>query len=395
MAPTPYEPGHSYNDPAGGSPASIGTQMYDHYYQRKALIEMKRMQYFLPLASSVAMPKHMGRKIKRFEYIPLLDDENINSQGIDAEGLVIADGNLYGSSKDVGTIAGKMPTVGEHGGRVNRVGFHRRELEGTFQRYGFFSEYTEDSMQFDNDSDLMMHINRETIYGANEITEDLIQMDLINYAGVVRYPGAATQKSEVDATTITYRDLLRLHIDLNQNRTPLQTTVFTGSRLEDTLTIPSGRIMYIGSELQPMFEEMVDLHGDRAYIPVQKYAAGTHTMNGELGTVAHFRLIVVPEMQHFAGVGGDATGLDEYYSEGGNLNLYPCLIVGSESFATIGFATDGAKSKFKIYHKKPGESMADRMDPYGLSGFMSIQFFYGFMPLRTERLAIFYSAAQM
>ncbi|MGQ3469476.1 hypothetical protein, partial [Xanthomonas campestris] len=35
------------------------------------------------------------------------------------------------------------------------------------------------------------------------MTEDLLQIDLLNSAGVVRYPGAATQDSEVDATRQT------------------------------------------------------------------------------------------------------------------------------------------------------------------------------------------------
>ena len=391
----PYETPGSYNDPAGGTASTIGSQINTYYYQRKALIEMKREQYFQPLAMSIAMPKNMGKKIRRNVYIPLLEDENVNSQGIDASGAVIADGNLYGSSKDIGTITGKMPLLQEHGGRVNRVGFHRREIEGTFENYGFFSEYTEDSIDFDTDSDLMMHINRETLFGANEIVEDLLQIDLINNAGVIRYPGAAVDLAGVGLERITYRDLLRLHIDLNQNRTPLKTKVITGTRNIDTMTIPSGRVMYIGSELQPMFEEMVDLHGERAFIPVQKYGAGGMTMNGEIGTVGHFRLIVVPEMMHWAGAGADATGEPNYYQEGGKFNVYPMLVIGMESFTTVGWMSDGKVAKFKIYHRPPGEGAVTREDPYGKTGLMSLQFWYGFMPLRTERLALVYSAAEM
>jgi N4-gp56 family major capsid protein len=61
--------------------------------------------------------KNYGKKIKKYLYLPLLDDRNINDQGIDATGATIANGNLYGSSKDVGTIVGKLPTLTEHGGR--------------------------------------------------------------------------------------------------------------------------------------------------------------------------------------------------------------------------------------------------------------------------------------
>lgn len=107
------------------------------------------------------MPKNYGKTIKRYHYLPLLDDANINDQGLDAAGATIANGNLYGSSKDIGTIIGKLPNLSETGGRVNRVGFKRVELTGTLEKYGFFEEWTQESMDFDSDAELEMHINRE------------------------------------------------------------------------------------------------------------------------------------------------------------------------------------------------------------------------------------------
>lgn len=394
--------GRQYNDPAGGTPSNIGSQMNDFYYQKKALVEVKKEQYFSPLADVTSMPKHFGKKIKKYHYIPLLDDENVNDQGIDATGATIANGNLYGSSKDIGTIPGKFPVLSETGGRVNRVGFKRKELEGSIEKFGFFDEYTQESLDFDSDAELMMHINREMIFGANEITEDMLQIDLINSAGVVKYSGAATDIVEVNkAAKVTYRDLLRLSIDLDNNRTPKQTRVVTGTRLVDTKTIPAARVMYIGSELQPTIEAMTDLHGNPAFIPVQKYASGGTVLNGEIGTVGYFRVVVVPEMLNWTGAGADATagtgddGEGTHYTTGGKYDVFPMLVVGDGSFTTIGFLTDGKTVKFKITHKKPGTETADRNDPYGEMGFMSIKWYYGFMVLRPERLAVHYSSAEL
>ena len=188
----------TYNDPAGGTPSKVGPQLQTFYFQKQALIEARKAQYFSQLADVTSMPKNMGKKIKRFHYIPLLDDANVNDQGIDASGAVIANGNLYGSSKDVGTISGKLPVLSEAGGRVNRVGFKRKELEGSLERFGFFDEYTQESLDFDSDAELEQHINREMITGANEITEDTLQIDLLNSAGVIKYAGDATTKAEID-----------------------------------------------------------------------------------------------------------------------------------------------------------------------------------------------------
>ena len=385
-----------YKDPVGGSPSSIGTQFSNFYYQKQALIEARKEQYFSQLADVTSMPKNMGKTIKRYHYIPLLDDANINDQGIDAAGAVIANGNLYGSSKDIGTIPGKLPVLSETGGRVNRVGFKRKELEGTFEKFGFFDEYTQESMDFDSDAELMQHINREMINGANEITEDALQIDLINAAGVIRYAGNATSNATIGADdVVSYGDIMRLSIDLDNNRCPKKTTAITGTRMIDTKVIPACRVMYIGSELLPTLRGLKDLHNEPAFIPVEKYAAGGTVLNGEAGSIDAFRVIVVPEMLKWAGAGADASASSTHYETGNKFDVFPMLVVGDQSFTTIGFQTDGKTVKFKIFHKKPGEATADRNDPYGETGFMSIKWYYGFMVLRPERIALIKTAATL
>jgi N4-gp56 family major capsid protein len=312
-------------------------------------------------------------------------------------------GNLYGSSKDIGTISGKLPVLSETGGRVNRVGFRRIELEGTIAKFGFFDEYTQESLDFDTDAELRTHINREMLFGANEITEDALQIDLINGAGVVRYAGTATSVSDMTGvdgseTEVTYRDLMKLSVDLDNNRCPKQTTVITGSRMIDTKVVRAARVMYIGSELTETVERMVDYHSDKAFIPLAHYADAGSPINGEIGTVGHFRMVVVPEMLHKAGVGvaegtNGANGLG-FRVTNGAYDAYPMLVVGDQSFTTIGFQTSGKATKFTVYHKAPGEGIANRDDPYGEVGFMSIKWYYGTMILRPERLAIIWTVAR-
>lgn len=457
-----------YGKPLAGTPSSIGSQARTDFFQKKALIEIRKEQYFTQLANTTAMPKNMGKKIKQYLYLPMLSDQNLNDQGIDAAGATLSvtaynvtlprltqvfassgaataaaaainavsagtatatgtsvtstkvalgnttqvlsaavaaavpgalvvrgSGNLYGSSKDIGTIVGKLPALSESGGRVNRVGFKRKDLEGTFEKFGFFDEYTKDSVDFDTDDGLMEHINREMLNGANEITEDALQIDLLNSAGVIRYAGAALQNSTMDATSlVSYGDIMRLGIDLDNNRTPKTTTVITGTRMIDTKTLPSGRIMYIGSELLPTIKAMKDLHNLPAFIPVEKYAAGGTTVTGEEGSVDKFRVVVVPEMLKWAGAGAAAADAT-FYSNGAFYDVFPMLVVGEASFTTISFQTDGKGVKFNIIHKAPGEATADRNDPYGQTGFMSILWFYGFMVLRPERIGLIKTIAKM
>ncbi len=294
-----------------GNLSTMSPQLLDQYFQKQALIEARKLQFFTQLADVTAMPKNMGKKIIRYHYLPLLDDANINDQGIDAAGVAIssvtyfvglpgsvlvvanaakagavtaiqdnlsgvtavagaddsggtgkatitvtgslyfkvatvtkataivalgvgatsqqASGNLYGSSKDIGTISGKLPALSESGGRVNRVGFKRKTIEGTFEKFGFFDEYTQESVDFDSDAELLQHVNREMINGANEMTEDALQIDLINAAGVVKFAGNATANGNVGSDDlVTYTDMMRLSTTARRN-TPRSSRVHAWS----------------------------------------------------------------------------------------------------------------------------------------------------------------------
>ena len=425
----------SYNDPIGGSTSDIGNQLRTDYYQKKALIELAKEQYFSPLANVVAMPKHMGKTIKRFHYLPLLDDRNINDQGIDAAGATINNnweiitdgvasgdyateaeaitaagttgatvrqksGYLYGSSKDIGTISSKLPPITENGGFVNRVGFKRIEIEGSINKFGFYDTYTQESLDFDTDAELQMHINREMLRGANQMTEAALQIDLLNEAQET-FCGIATQDSEmtgVAADTIsevTYDDLIKLGIELDDNRTPKNTTIIAGSRMIDTKVINSARIMYISSALTTTLMKMEDYFGNQAFIPVAQYASAGNILNGEIGAIGDFRIVVVPEMAHWAGLGAPEGENAGYRATSGRYDIYPMLVVGDGSFTTIGFQTDGKTTKFKIKHAAPGSTESYANDPYGETGFMSIKWYYGFMVLRGERLHVLKTVAQV
>ena len=406
----------NYNAPADGNKSSIdgsnSDQMNTFFWLKKSIIESRKEQYIMPLASVTHMPKHFGKTIKVHEYVPLLDDRNINDQGIDANGVTTVNGNLYGSSKDVGTIDGKLPFLTENGGRVNRVGFTRLTREGSLHKFGFFYEFTQESLDFDSDDMLKEHLSRELMNGAVQLTEAVLQKDLLAAAGVVVYAGAATDDSEITgevvpavpsvspeipASILSYANLRRLDRILTDNRTPRQTKVITGSRNIDTKTISSGRIAFIGSELTPLVETMKDPFNNKVFIEVQHYADAGTILNGEIGSAGPFRFVEVPEMLHWAGVGAEVDTNPGYRSTtvGGaeHYDVFPVLVIGDESFTTIGFQTDGKSLKFSVLTKMPGKETADRNEPFGETGFSSIKWYYGILILRPERIGLVKSVA--
>ena len=388
-----------YNDPAGGTNSTVGAQVNHQWWDKQSLIELAIEQYFTQLSSSIDMPKHYGKKLIKFHYLPVLDDRNVNDQGIDAAGATYANGNIYGSSKDVGTIVGKLPLLGEEGGRLNRIGYTRITVEAELNKMGIFDEYTEDSHQFDSDEELEKHQRDELVKAAGELSEDALQIDLLNAAGVIRYCGNAvsnaTTTGEGVQSEVDYDDFLRLSMDLDNNRCPKQTTVIKGSLLTDTVTVAGARVMYCGTEMMPTLKTMADSFGERAFIPVHKYAAAGGVVRGEVGVIDQFRLVVVPEMMHWAGAGATATGANEGYKvTGGKYDIYPLLCVGDESFATVGFQTDGQSTKFRVIRKAPGAENATQTDPFGEKGFNSIKWFYATLIMRPERIALIKSVAR-
>jgi N4-gp56 family major capsid protein len=163
----------------------------------------------------------------------------------------------------------------------------------------------------------------------------------------------------------------------------------------DTRTVSAGRVMFIGSELKSLVERMVDPFGNAAFIPVHKYADAGNVMTGEIGSVYEFRIVVVPEMLSWRGAGANVGTNPGYRATSGKYDVYPMLVVGSEAFSTIGFQTDGKTVKFKITTRMPGETTADRDDPYGETGFSSIKWYYGTLIYRPERIALAKTVARV
>ena len=491
-----------YNDPAGGSPSSVGSQIRTDSYIKEALFEARELEYFGPLADNKVMPKNMGKKLKLFHYMPMLSDRNINDQGIDAAGVSTANkvtitvvnpdltnddgeyitlfavgtgvdaaaalgattvgyastsaadlasarwkawkllvtaldldgslavndtyaevkaiaegldpswtitetgavngaGNLYGSSKDIGLLTATFPALTENGGTVNRVGITRIEIEGTFARYGFYRSYTKESEDFDTDADLERHYTREIINGAMEMQEDQLQVDILNAAGVIKYGGeavsVATISGEVGSVSLpTTEDFNKLDTILTNNKSPKTTKMITGSRMEDTVTVRGGRLMYVGSEISNMLRKLTDKWGNAAFKEAHHYAAATTLVRGEIGMIGPFRIIEVPKMLHWAGVGAAVSNNAGYRESGGKYNVYPMLVVGDNSFSTISFKTGkGRGNKFETYHSKPKSAVSRANDFYGSKGFFVIEYYYGVMVLRPERIAIIKTVAEL
>ena len=417
-----------YNKGTATNPSTIDgagqAQLQQFYYDRQAIIEANKKAYIGALSGVRNQPKHMGKEIKKHLIIPVLDDRNINDQGIDAAGVVLdstkwtaidvngvvvgtgyadqaaaqtaagtggtvkqTSGNLYGSSKDIATVSALTPVISETGGRVNRIGFSREVIKSTLENYGFFYEFTADDLNFDSDAKLYSHLYREAGKAAGEMTEKSLMVDLINNAGIEIYAGGKTSVGTVAAgDKVTLAEIRQMTKVLNANQCPWDTGMITGSRNIDTKVVGKARYAYTSDEVVTILEDMMNpVTGKHAWAYVEEYADGakyakSNTANGEVGKIGKVRFIEHPEMLYNEGKG--AAGID----------VHPILFVGSGSFTQVGFQANGNKTKFEIITKKPGKEVADRQNPYGKVGFVSNNYWYGVLVERPDWLGVIYTA---
>lgn len=419
-----------YNEGTVANPSSIdatagNAQLSPFYYDRQAIIEANKKAFIGQLSGTRNQPKHMGKTIKKHLIIPMLDDRNINDQGIDAAGVVLdntkwtaidasgsivgtayADsatattaagaggtvkqtaGNLYGSSKDIATIGALTPVISETGGRVNRVGFSREVIESTLENYGFFYEFTQDDLNFDSDSKLKSHLYREAGKAAGEMTEKSLMVDLINGAGIEIYAGTgnAAVADVAAGDTVGLAELRQMTKVLNANDCPMDTKIISGSRNVDTKVVSNARYAYTTDDMITILEDTMNATtGKHAWAYVEEYADGakfakSNIARGEVGKIGKVRFVEHPEMliQENKGTGG--------------IDVHPILFVGSGSFTQVGFQANGSKGKFEIITKMPGKEIADRQNPYGKVGFTSNNYWYGVLIERPDWLGVIYGA---
>lgn len=402
----------------GGDGAAYTGPMYDPDIQEytglliaDALYYARDRQVFSLLGNTASMSRNMGKTLSQFIEIPLLDDLNKNDQGIDAKGATIANGNLYGSSTNIGQVMGALPELPEAGGRVNRVGFTRIKREATIKPYGFFFEVDNQMLQFDNQGDLGRSLVRRAIDGTLEMIDHMTQLRILQNVGTSIFTGGATTiadmspsnqgKTAADSkgSVLNTAHLARLEEILAGNRTPMSQVLLEGSRNIDTKVIRSSRIAFCGVQMVNYLRTLQDTFGNPAFIDVAQYSSNGNVIAGEVGSIGGFRIIQVRRMLNYAGSGAVATPDDQvkYRTSMGTdgkvrFDVFPFLVLGDEAFASSGLEMSNGQYRLNLISKYPGRETAHQFnDPFGERGFTSIKFWHGFLPLKTERIACVYS----
>lgn len=401
----PTYAGQRYNNPnkvRSSIDGKSGVQLQPWHYERNAIMEADAKIYFSKLVDPDIIPQHSGNTMAVYFYPRILSTLNMSSQGLDydPETGAISNGvtdssSLYGGSTAISDVLYNQPFLGEVTGSEHRLQLNRTTRIGKVYRYGIHIEYTEESMLMDSDPMLYSRTVNRLTETAVTINEDLTAIDLLLSAGVVVYPGTAATIADMDQTSVvSFETLESVSAILDANQCPYDTKVFLGSQKIDTLTISQARVAYTHPMVRPLLTRMTDPATGKAALKYAHNYNNDQALPDELGQIDRIRFIINQRMPYFAGKGAKLPAwVTGYPSSNGKFNVYPILIIGKDSFTTLGYSMPGVNkgnSLFRFYEKKPGEYFGNN-DKYGSSGFISCQWYYGFMALRPDFIAVIWT----
>lgn len=419
--------GNSGNWYGNGTNHANKVQNLTFYYDKAGIEAATAKSTFSRFADSRFMPQNRGREYRITVWQHIYDRQIFNEMTtiggnktytadfqklgyLSSRDLATVTDELYGANGKFGTANyadnGKVLLEGE--GPTNKVSVQGLTISTKLEKFGEMLDYTEEVDMFSEDK-MQVRYRQELGYSANQLFEDLVQLDMlatptVMYAGSASSlatlgdgigagtPDAVTGRNAVEESyKINYNLIQKAVKKLYVNRTPKHNALTTGSTKVGTEPITSSYVALIGPEIRIDLENMVrgySYERNFVFTPVSMYASQTTLLEGECGRIHDIRFCVVESMLVERGVGADVdnayVGTLSYSGTIGNdakFDVFPILIPGKGSFATIGL--QGAD---KIVFRSIAPSDIDRTDPFGSNGLFSYKMWYAGIILRPERL---------
>lgn len=320
------------------------------------------------------------------------------TSGVTAEGYLI-DGTTEGDNK---TKLGKRLLEGQ--GPSNKVTLVDSTINAHITQFGEMIDYTEDIELF-SDLDFQKRAYEELGRRAKDIIDDLHQLTLLSTTNTI-FSGAATSLATMgngiaagtpDAVTnvnaveesykINYKLIQSVVKRLTKYNVPKMKKMVTGLLEYKTTPIPDCYVAICGPDVKMDIENIIrstPKNDEFAFKGVEQYAKGTQVFNGEFGCVGDIRFVCYDKMFVEEGVGAAVDGgyVGGLSHTNNKFDVFPILIIGQDSFATIRLQGMGA---FEFNSMSPKQALSME-NPYANKGFFSYKFWYGSAILRPERV---------
>ncbi len=424
--------GHVYG---GGTIATGGSHdnIRIDYYDRAAIKVARAELIYAKFADAKTQKRNFGKTFRISRFLHILDDANVNNQGLDGDGNVIGNtswifrnvayadqaaanaakaaydstqegidaiannveplvmqvvnggGNLYGSSRNVGDVVTALPLLAEGADRVNRVGVTRENFSATLVRQGNYEEYT-DEVELFSDHDMQMEYRTKLARLAIEVRDDNVQLGLLGSAGVRFYNGTATTLAEMgqndEDARPTYDFFRKIVKRLKINLAIRNDSMLTGSKNIGTTPINRAYYAIVGPDV------VYDLEGIDEWRPVHQYGYASNLADNEIGSIHETRFIETTRAMKYAGQGATVGTNIGQQETNGSYDVFPIIYPTKGSFAVVSLAGAG-EIKFKA--KAPGKPTSE--DPYGVKGLFSYNTWFASLALQPEKLLVAYVTA--
>lgn len=297
---------------------------------------------------------------------------------------------LYGDAS-YATAQGPLVPLPEEGGVVNLLNSSSKLVSAKMTRHGIGAKYTVRSVKLDSRMKQVAREIKELARATGELKEMQIQNSLLTVSEgnrMISSDVAITPVQMKAADVLDYDSLSAFEQELIDNEVPTDTEIVSGTDKVDTKVIENAYVAFISAKMLPTLRKMTGPGGALVWVPKSQYAAGETIMDGEAGSIGAFRFVVVPDIQVYKGAGSlvsaDATttALERAntYATGGYYDVFPMLVVGTDSFITTGMSSADVTAN----HIMPKADVYN--DMHASVGGIASSWEYGFLAYRPERI---------
>jgi N4-gp56 family major capsid protein len=429
---------------SGGTTSSSISEQFNEKFVTQAVAEMApRKRFFSQRSNPIAMPKNFGDAIWKEVRLPILHKDNMVDGNVDAttakvvqnmyfaynaagalvgtydvEALAItgsitmdtARTNAYNAAVTAAGAGGKVksnagyilggkasyavgataiPVLPEEGGVIGLLNSSSKMVKAKMTFHAIGLKYTVRSADLDSRKGLIAQKIKDLSQATHELKEIQVMNSIIAASEMNRIIGSTTATSigEMQSEDVlSYEFLSAFEQELLGNDVPMETEIIEGTTKIDTKVVEDGWVVYCNRELMPSIRKVKGPDGSTlAFIPKSQYAAGTTLLDGEFGAIGSFRFVINPDLQAYRGMGSvvaDDTATDKAnrHATGGKFDVFPMIVVGSDSFSTTGFTDRDVTAR----HIEPKADVYN--DMHAQVGGVASSWSYGFLNYRPERI---------
>ena len=314
--------------------------------------------------------------------------------GISGSKIKTSAGYLLNGKASYAVASNAIPVLPEEGGIVGLLNSTSKLVSAKITFHAIGMKYTVRSVDLDSRKNQVAQKIKDLARATGELKEIQVRNSIISASEGYRLIGS----SNIATTTIgamksedilTFDALQGFEQALIADDVPMDTEIIDGTTKIDTRVVEDGWVVYCNRELMPGIRKVKGPDGTSlAFVPKSQYAAGTTLMDGEFGAIGSFRFVVVPDLPAYRGAGSlvsaDATltaaDRANRYATGLRYDVFPLIVVGSDSFSTTGFTDKDVTAA----HIPPTRDVYNDMSAQ-VGGVVS-NWTYGFLNYRPERI---------